>query len=97
MGGLNNSSISIERTQIKNHRRKTMIMRESRMSLKEGDRVRISLIGEDYRVKWIGDRMVVWEAEDKSTELLTTMDNLKSYSSPQNPKIREKIGLQVRN
>jgi hypothetical protein len=56
------------------------------MSLKEGDRARISLIGEDYRVKWIGDRMVVLEAKDKSTELLTTMDNLMSYSSPQNPK-----------
>jgi hypothetical protein len=81
MGGLNNSSISIERTQIKNHRRKTMIRRESPMSLKGGD----------YQVKWIGDRMVVLEAEDKSTELLTTMDNLKSYSSPQNPKIRKKL------
>lgn len=67
------------------------------MTLKEGDKVRISLIEGAYRVKWIGDRMVVLESEDKSSELLTTVDNLKSYSSPQNPKIKKKIVMQERN
>lgn len=56
------------------------------MGIKEGDRVRISLRDEDYIVKWVGDRMVVLETEDKSRQLLTTLDSLESYSLPQNPK-----------
>ena len=67
------------------------------MTIKEGDRVRISLSEEDYRVKWVGDRMVVLETENKSRQFLTTLDNLKSYSLPQNPKIRKTIALQERN
>jgi hypothetical protein len=46
------------------------------MVLKEGDRVRISSIGKDYRVKWIGDRMVVLETEDGTTQFLTTVENV---------------------
>ena len=46
------------------------------MVLKEGDRVRTSSIGKDYRVKWIGDRMVVLEAEDGTTQFLTTIENV---------------------
>jgi len=62
------------------------------MEIKEGDRVRINLCEGDYRVKWVGERMVVLEAEDKSRQFLTTVDNLKSnsFSLPQNPKIRRK-------
>ena len=29
------------------------------MAIKEGDRIRVSLIEGNYRVKWVGDRMVV--------------------------------------
>jgi hypothetical protein len=46
------------------------------MALKEGDRVGVSLIRGDYRVKWIGDRVVVLETEDGSGQFLTTVDNL---------------------
>ncbi len=62
------------------------------MAIKEGDKVRISLCKEDYRVNWVGERMVVLETENKSRQFLTTLDNLKSYSFslPQNPKIRKK-------
>lgn len=60
------------------------------MAIKEGDRVRIGLSEEDYRVKWVGDRMVVLETENKSHQFLTTLDNLKLYSLPQSPKIRKK-------
>jgi len=60
------------------------------MAIKEGDRVRISLSEEDYRVKWVGERMVVLETENKSRQFLTTLYNLKSYSLPQGPKIRKK-------
>jgi hypothetical protein len=67
------------------------------MGFKERDRVRISLIGGDYRVKWIRDRMVILETEDKSGELLTTVDQLKSYSLPQNPRIKKKMAVQLRN
>jgi hypothetical protein len=56
------------------------------MALKEGDRIRISSIGRDYRVKWIGHRMVVLETEDRSRQFLTTVDNLQLYSAQQ-PKI----------
>jgi len=46
------------------------------MAIKEGDRVRISLFEEDYRVKWVGEKMVVLETENKSRQFLTTLDNL---------------------
>jgi len=57
------------------------------MTLKEGERVRITLIEGDYRVKWIGDRVVVLETEDGSGQFLTTVDNLDLNPLPQNPKI----------
>jgi hypothetical protein len=46
------------------------------MPLKEGDQARISLIGGDYRVKWIGDSVVVLETEDGSGQFLTAVDKL---------------------
>ncbi|MGQ9509877.1 MAG: hypothetical protein ACUVTN_10850 [Thermodesulfobacteriota bacterium] len=49
------------------------------MGIKEGDRVRINLREEDYIVKWVRGRMVVLETEDKSCQLLTTLDSLESY------------------
>lgn len=55
------------------------------MALKEGDRIRISSIGRDYRVKWIGNRMVVLETEDRSRQFLTTFDYLQGDSA-HNPK-----------
>jgi len=61
------------------------------MALRKGDRVGIGLINRDYRVKWIGDRMVVLESEDKSCELLTTVSQLESYASLQNPRVRKKV------
>jgi hypothetical protein len=67
------------------------------VALKEGDKVRIDLTGGDYRVKWVGDRIVVLESGDQSCELLTTVDHLKSYVSPQNLRMRKKVGLQLRN
>jgi len=59
------------------------------MALKEGDQVRITLIGGDYRVKWIGDRMVILETEDGSGQFLTTVDNLDLNPLPQNPGINK--------
>ena len=53
------------------------------MALKEGDRVRISSIGKDYRVKWIGDRMVVLETEDRTRQFLTTIDNVRPLFASQ--------------
>jgi hypothetical protein len=53
------------------------------MALKEGDRVRISSIGKDYRVKWIGDRMVVLETEDRTNQFLTTIDNVRPFFASQ--------------
>lgn len=53
------------------------------MALKEGDRVRISSIGKDYRVKWIGDRMVVLETEDRTSQFLTTIDNVRPLFASQ--------------
>jgi len=63
------------------------------MKIREGDKVKINLFEEDYRVKWVGERMVVLETENKSRQFLTTLNNLKSnsFSLPQNPKIRNKI------
>jgi hypothetical protein len=59
------------------------------MALKEGDRVGVSLIGGDYRVKWVGERTVVLETEDASGQFLTTIDNLELNPLPQNPKIKK--------
>jgi hypothetical protein len=67
------------------------------MAIKEGDKVRISLIEEDYRVKWVGDRMVVLEAENKSRQFLTTMDNLKTSCSPRDPKMKERLPVEEKN
>jgi hypothetical protein len=53
------------------------------MALKEGDRIRISSIGRDYRVKWIGQRMVVLETDDRSRQFLTTLDYLQEDSAQQ--------------
>jgi hypothetical protein len=51
------------------------------MALKEGDRVRITLIGGNYRVKWIGDRVVVLETEDGLGQFLTTVDHLIKFNT----------------
>ncbi len=53
------------------------------MVLKEGDRVRISSTGRDYRVKWIGDRMVVLETDDGTTQFLTTIENVRPLFASQ--------------
>ena len=53
------------------------------MVLKEGDKVRISSIGKDYRVKWIGDRMVVLETEDGTSQFLTTIENVRPLFASQ--------------
>jgi hypothetical protein len=50
------------------------------MTLKEGDRVGLSSIGGDYRVKWVGEKVVVLETEDGSGQFLTTIDNLRQNS-----------------
>jgi hypothetical protein len=47
------------------------------MAFKEGGRVRVNLVANDYRIMWIGDRTVVLETEDKSYQLLTTVDHLR--------------------
>ncbi len=57
------------------------------MSLREGDQVRITLIGGNYRVKWIGDKVVVLETEDGSGQFSTAVENLNIGSLPQNQKI----------
>jgi hypothetical protein len=67
------------------------------MSLKEGDRVKITLLGGDYRVKSIGERMVVLETQDGSGQFLTTIDNLDSNPLPQNLKIKKKMVMEERN
>jgi hypothetical protein len=51
------------------------------MAFKKGDRIRLNLVGNDYRIEWIGDNMVVLETEDKSYQLLTTVDHLRFDSS----------------
>ena len=53
------------------------------MVLKEGDRVRIGSTGKDYRVKWIGDRMVVLETEDGTSQFLTTIENVRPLFASQ--------------
>jgi hypothetical protein len=56
-----------------------------------GDRIRINLDAKDYRVMWIGDRIVVLETEDKSCQLLTTMDHIKFNNSVKGFKNTEKM------
>jgi hypothetical protein len=51
--------------------------------LKEGDRVRISSTGRDYRVKWIGNRVVVLETEDGMSQFLTTIENVRPLFASQ--------------
>jgi hypothetical protein len=46
------------------------------MVLREGDRVRISSIGKDYKVKWIGNRTVVLETQEGASQFLTTIENV---------------------
>jgi hypothetical protein len=58
------------------------------MSLKEGDRIRISSNGRNYRVKWVGNRTVVLETEDRSSQFLTTIGSLRWYFSPRAPKLK---------
>ena len=53
------------------------------MVLREGERVRISSIGKDYRVKWIGDRMVVLETDDGTNQFLTTIENVRPLFASQ--------------
>ena len=67
------------------------------MKLKEGERVHLTPIEGDYRVKWIGDKVVVLETEDGSGQFLTAVDNLESNPLPQNPKIKKKMAAQIRN
>jgi len=63
--------------------KKKITRRECPMALKEGDRIRISSIGGDYRVKWVGQRMVVLETDDRSRQFLTTLDYLQADSARQ--------------
>jgi hypothetical protein len=53
------------------------------MALKEGDRVRTTSTGRDYRVKWIGDRMVVLETDDRTSQFLTAIDNVRPLFASQ--------------
>jgi hypothetical protein len=61
------------------------------MAFKEGDRIRVNLTGNDYRIMWVGDRLAVLETEDKSHQLLTTMDHLGVDSSVKEFKNTEKM------
>jgi len=67
------------------------------MAIKEGERVRMSLFEEDCLVKWVGDRMVVLETEDKSRQFLTTVDNLRSYCTPRGSKIKKRLSMEEKN
>lgn len=67
------------------------------MAVKEGDRVRISSFGRNYRVKWIGHRMVVLETEDGSSQFLTTLDHLDLYCTLQPGKIKGRPSLKETN
>ena len=53
------------------------------MALKEGDWVRTSSTGKDYRVKWIGDRMVVLETDDRTRQFLTTIESVRPLFASQ--------------
>jgi hypothetical protein len=78
------------------HNKKT-VRRECPLALKEGDRITISSIARDYRVKWIGHRMVVLETEDRSSQFLTTLDNLQLYCAPQPKKTKGKPPAGLKN
>jgi hypothetical protein len=58
------------------------------MALKVGDRVRMSSMGKDYRVEWIGDRMVVLETEDRTSQFLTTIENVRPLFASEAGKIK---------
>ena len=60
------------------------------MTLKKGDRVRLTSMGKDYRVKWIGDRMVVLETEDRTSQYLTTIENVRPLFASEAGKIENK-------
>ncbi len=47
-----------------------------RVSLITGEKFRSTLTGKVFGVKSVEDRMIVLESEDKSTQVLTTRDNL---------------------
>jgi len=49
------------------------------MRLITGETVKNVMTGKAYRIKLIGDRMVVLESENKSNQVLTTTDNLESF------------------
>ena len=49
------------------------------MRMKEGDRIKSSLTGKEYKVKMIKDRVVVLESEDGSNQVLTEKGNLKLF------------------
>jgi len=61
------------------------------MAFKEGDRIRVNLTGNDYRIIWIGGKMVVLETEDKLYQLLTTVDHLRFDSSAKGFQSTEKM------
>jgi hypothetical protein len=59
------------------------------MTLREGDRIRNLLLQKDYRLKWIGDRMVVMESEDRSSQILTTKDSLTLFYEKVERKLKD--------
>jgi hypothetical protein len=61
------------------------------MSLKEGDRISNRLLGKDYRLKWMGDKIVVLESEDGSNQILTTKDGLKLFYEKVEPGLRSDV------
>ncbi len=61
------------------------------MALKEGDRVRLTSMGKDYRVKWIGDRIIVLETEDRTSQYLTTIENVRPLFSSEAEKIKKTL------
>ncbi len=61
------------------------------MTLKKGDKVRLSSMGKDYRVKWIGDRMVVLETDDRKSQYLTTIENVRPLFSSEAEEIKKTL------
>jgi len=49
------------------------------MRLITGEVLRNVATGEVFRIKLVGDRMVVLESEDKSSQVLTTTDHLRMF------------------
>ena len=49
------------------------------LRMNEGDRIKSSLTGKEYKVKMIKDRVVVLESEDGSNQVLTEKGNLKLF------------------